>query len=189
MTARLACLLLLLAVVRLPATLVERLTLEQLAERSERIVHGRCRRVWSAWDAARRNIWTHCEVEMMDSLKGGSAPLIVSEPGGLVDGVEMSVEGVSLPRSGEEVVLFLYRVPDGYWRARGLSQGKFRILRETGRPQIRSAVEGLTLVEPRTAPEAPATALRRLDGLFLDDFTAAVRAVLARPRPTPEVAR
>ncbi len=165
------------AVAPLSATLVERLTLEQLADRSERIVHGRCLRTWSAWDADHQAIWTHCEVEVADPLKGGAAKtVVVSEPGGVVDGVEMTIEGVSRFERGEEMVLFLYRVPNGLWRTRGLGQGKFRV----AGGQVHATVEGLSLPGPVRPPAARSTDLRRLDGLSLDRFKAAIRGVLTR---------
>ena len=161
----------------LSATLVERLTLEQLAGRSERIVHGRCLRTWSAWDTAHQAIWTHCEVEVFDPLKGGAVKtLVVSEPGGVVDGVEMTIDGVARFERDEEMVLFLYRVPNGFWRARGLGQGKFRIAGN----QVHTAFEGLSLLDPVRPPATRSTDLRRLDGLSLDRFKATIRGVLAR---------
>lgn len=164
--------------------MVERLTLEQLADRSERIVHGRCGRTWSAWDENRQFIWTHCELEVLDPLKGGPAGTItVSEPGGVADGLEMSVDGVSRPAAGEEVVLFLYRVPNGFWRARGLSQGKYRVDREK---VVHAMLEASTVVEPRQPPAGRSTDLRRLDRAPLQEFKAAVRRALARPATARE---
>lgn len=161
----------------LPATLVERLTLEQLAGRSERIVHGRCLRTWSAWDADHEAIWTHCEVEVVDPLKGGAVKtLVVSEPGGVVDGVEMTIEGVSRFERGEEMVLFLYRVPNGLWRARGLGQGKFRV---TG-GQVHLTLEGLSLVDPVRPPVARSTDLGSLEGISVGRFKAAIRGAVTR---------
>ncbi|MBI3696147.1 MAG: hypothetical protein HY238_15080, partial [Acidobacteria bacterium] len=52
-----------------PATMVPRFTLEQIVERSERIVDGRCLRSWSAWDAGHQFIWTHYEIQIAEPLK------------------------------------------------------------------------------------------------------------------------
>jgi len=164
----------------LSSTLVERLTLEQLADRSERIVHGRCLRTWSAWDADHQAIWTHCEVEVVDPLKGGAVKtLVVSEPGGVVDGVEMTIDGVARFERGEEMVLFLYRVPNGLWRARGLGQGKFRVAGDQVHLSLES-LEGLSLLDPVRPPATRSTDLRSLDGLPLDRFKTTIRGVLAR---------
>ena len=51
------------------ATSVPRLSLEQMVDSSERILHGRTVRSWSAWDADHRIIWTHYEIEVADTLK------------------------------------------------------------------------------------------------------------------------
>lgn len=176
---RLAAFIILLGAVAAPlsATLVERLSLEQLAGRSERIVHGRCLRTWSAWDASHQAIWTHCEVDVVEPLKGGPAKtLVVSEPGGVVDGVEMTIDGVPRFEAGEEMVLFLYRVPNGLWRARGLGQGKYRVAAN----RVQSSLEGLALIDSVQPPSTRSTDLRRLDGLSLDRFKAAIRGALAR---------
>jgi hypothetical protein len=159
------------AAVPLSATLVERLTLEQLTDRSERIIHGRCRRVWSAWDAQHQAIWTHCEVEVLDRLRGTAGTVIASEPGGVVEGVEMSIEGVAGPRAGEEVVLFLYQVPNGMWRTRGLGQGKLRVIEDRVYPSL----EGLSLVEPLQPGVERATDLRSVRGMPLVRLKAAIR--------------
>lgn len=114
--------------------------------------------------------------------------MTVSEPGGVVDGMEMQIEGAPRPRAGEEVVLFLYRVPNGMWRSRGLGQGRYRVSRdaETGEAAVQADLEGVTLVEPRTPPRAGATELRRLNGVRLEDFKAAVRRAMLQPRGAGE---
>src|SRR5437867_10443567 len=116
----------LLAAAPAGATMVERLSLEQLVERSERIVQGRCERTWSDWDAKHQSIWTHWEIQVTEPIKGGPVTkLVISEPGGIVGDVGMLVEGVPHYEPGEEIVLFLYKTPIGYWRSRGLGQGKY----------------------------------------------------------------
>ena len=109
------------------ATMAPRLSFEELVARSERIVHGRCLRSWSAWDAPGRFIWTHTEIQLLDRLKGSAVTVVVSELGGIVGGLGLAVEGVPRYQPGEEVVLFLYQTPIGYWRARGLEQGVYRV--------------------------------------------------------------
>ena len=110
------------------ATVVVRLTLEELVERSEVVVHGRCLRTWAAWDAERRFIWTHNEIQVLDRWKGAAgAAVVVSELGGIVGDIGMAVDGVPQYQAGEEMVLFLSRTPNGYWRTRGLGQGKHEV--------------------------------------------------------------
>ena len=165
--------------------MVERLTLEQLVDRSERIVHGRCMRTWSAWDADRHAIWTHCEIAVADPLKGSPArTIVVSEPGGVVGGMEMMIDGVPRLRANEEVVLFLYRTPIGYWRARGLGQGKYDVSRDqrSGQTLVRADTQGLAVIEPREQPPPRSTDLRRLDGVPLEQFKATIRSFMVPSR-------
>jgi len=169
--------LILLLTASLPATMTERLSLEQMVERSERIVAGRCVRAWPAWDANRTAIWTHYEVQVSDPLKGGAASTItVSEPGGTVDGVTMLIEGMPQYQVGDEVVVFLYRTPIGFWRTRGLGQGKFRV----ADGKVRGEGSGVVLVDPAGPPVGEKlTDLRRIDGMRLEDFKAQVRNLAA----------
>jgi hypothetical protein len=110
------------------ATLVPSLSPEELLDQSQIIAHGRVTHSWSAWDGGHNYIWTHHQLEVIDSLRGPAARfVIVSEPGGELDGVGMKVSG-ALPYSvGEEVVVFLYRTPVGYLRAVGYGQGKYTV--------------------------------------------------------------
>jgi len=173
------------------ATIAERLTLEDMVERSERIVQGRCIRTWSAWDAERQFIWTHSEIEVLDSLKGAkTTTLLVSEPGGVVDGVGMTVEGAPRYERGEELVLFAYRVPNGFWRARGFGQGKFTIVADprSGERRVNSeAHHTVALVEAARIEGRRGTDLRQLNGMPLEQFKARVRGLAsARRNDTPQ---
>ena len=159
-----------------PATMVPRFTLEQIVDSSERIVHGRCLRSWSAWDAGHQFIWTHYELQVAEPLKGvPPATITVSEPGGQVDGLEMAIAGMPRYQAGEEVVAFLYRTPIGYWRAYGLGQGKYTV--REGR--VRADLNGATLVDTDRAAQQ-GTDLRRLDGIPLEEFKTRVRGLAVR---------
>ena len=132
------------------AALVPSLSLEQVIDQSEIIVHGRVARSWSTWDSAHKYIWTHHLIEVIDRVRGAQASSIVaSEPGGELDGVGMRFSG-SIPYAvGEETIVFLYRTPIGYLRAIGNGQGKFTI--------------------------TPGKRVRELDGLTVEAFKARVR--------------
>ena len=169
------------------ATLVERVSLEQLVDGSARIVQGRCVRTWSAWDATHQNIWTHSEIQVTDALKGDAGQtVVVSELGGEVGDIGMRVEGMPQYEPGEEMILFLYQTPTGLWRARGLGQGKFSVLRDpsAGTPRVRADLQSAAFTDPAAgaSPKTPqGTDLRRLDGLTLDSFKTQVRALVSRP--------
>jgi hypothetical protein len=101
------------------------LSLRELVDGSSVIAHGRVARSWTAWDSSHKYIWTHYQLEVIDPIRGvGFAPLVVSEPGGKLDGVNMRFSGAAQYAPGEEAIVFLYRTPIGYLRV--LGQGKFR---------------------------------------------------------------
>jgi hypothetical protein len=142
------------------AAIVPSLSVEELVDRSEIIVHGRVTRSWPAWDGAHKYIWTHHEVEIIDPIRGaGFAPVVVSEPGGALDGVEMRFSGALPYALGEEAVVFLYRTPVGYWR----TQGKYTV---TSGTRVRANLRGASL--------------SKLDDLPLVEFKARVRELVAR---------
>ena len=114
----------------LRATIVPRMSLEQMVAQSDFIVHGRIGNSWAAWDAARRWIWTHHEVELYEALKSaGPSRIVVSVPGGIADGIGMQVSGTARFTGGQEVLLFLQRAPNGYLRITAWTQGQLRVSR------------------------------------------------------------
>jgi len=155
----------LLACLAVQAAVVPALSLEQVIDQSEVIVHGRVARSWSAWDNAHKYIWTHHLIEVIDRVRGAEVRSIVaSEPGGELDGVGMRFSGSIAYAVGEETIVFLYRTPIGYLRATGNGQGKYTI---TPGKRVRANVQGL--VSP-------------LDGLTVDAFKARVRESLRSGR-------
>jgi hypothetical protein len=112
------------------AAVAPTLTLEQLAAKSEIIAHARVGRSWSSWDPAHKYIWTHHELLVLDPIRGAAGPVVVSEPGGFLNGVGMRVSGTVEYTTGEEAILFLYRTPIGFYRAAGQEQGKLAITRD-----------------------------------------------------------
>ena len=178
----------LLCFVAAQATLVPRLSLEQLAAESELVVHGTVVRRWADWGPARKFIWTHHEVRITDVLKGRPArSVIVSEPGGEIGDIGMAVAGAPRYQVGQEVVLFLERTEIGYLRGSGWGQGNFSVI-ESATDQtrtVRSAHGGAALIEAPQIAGAPTaitqTAPASLDGLSVDECKTRLRRLLARP--------
>jgi hypothetical protein len=103
-----------------------RLSIEQLTAQSDAIVSGRVIRTWAAMDSENRFIWTHYEIRVHDTLKGSArSTIVISEPGGVLNGVFLQVSGSTRYADGEEVAVFLYRTPIGYLRTTNYGQGKF----------------------------------------------------------------
>jgi hypothetical protein len=148
------------------ATSVSSLSFEELTDRSEVIVTGKIDRAWADWDAEHKYIWTHYELGVSTALKGTPGDTVVlSEPGGLVgiQGIAGSVDY----QPGEAVLVFLQRMPNGYLRTTGWSQGKYTV-DKAGRLHAWVLPGGLQTVDTRSGN--PATALRSLDGIRITDL-------------------
>ena len=157
----------LLAAAALEASLIPRFSLEELVSRSEVIAQARVMESWSAWDSEHRFIWSHYRMKVTDPIRGGrSTTLVVSEPGGTVDGVSQAVTGVNAWRPGDDVIVFLHHVPNGFLRTTGGPQGNARI-----------AADGRVLLAGGGALVGTATGtdLRQLSGLSLDEFKSRLR--------------
>jgi hypothetical protein len=167
------------------ATLTPELGFEALVAESEAIVHGTVVRSWTAWDDERVAIWTHYEVRVADWLKrsagarsGAVSTLIVSEPGGSLDGVHMRIVGAPSYGVGEEVVVFADRTEIGYLRTCGWSQGKFSVRSEGegGRKTVASTPTGATIVRAEQQPKTPLSAFQQSG---LDSFKTRIRSEVA----------
>jgi hypothetical protein len=112
------------------ASVVRRVPLATLVQRSDTVVRGRVLAQQSGWDSARRQIFTDVEIDVVERYKNGGAParLRVRHLGGSVDGVTMHTLGEVAFVTGEEVVLFLARSSSGAYRSVALAQGKWRIV-------------------------------------------------------------
>jgi hypothetical protein len=144
------------------ATSVARLSFEELTDQSELVVSGQVNRSWAEWDAEHKYIWTRYELSVSGTLKGSAASSVVfSEPGGTVGDTGMSVPGSVGYAAGEEVVIFLQRMPNGYLRTAGWSQGKFRV-DQTGKLHGEASQTGLEIVGGKARTAIP---LQSLDGL------------------------
>jgi hypothetical protein len=118
-------------------------------------------------------------MRITDAIRGGVQTVIVSEPGGGVDGVFQGFSGMNAWRPGDNVVVFLHHVPNGYLRVTGGEQGDARISSD-GR--VRLSAAGVM------ATTSHGTDLRHLSGMALSDFKARVRATAAT-HPLMEVTR
>ena len=167
------------------ATLVPRMSFEEVVARSQSIVHGTVVRTWSDWDEDRTAIWTHYEIKVSASLKGEDGDtVVVSEPGGSVDGKHMQIAGTPKYEMGEEVMLFAAPTPIGYLRTCGWGQGKFKVSASGDAPSgkaVRSSLAGVQLVEGRSRKgiARAQTPLLSFQGMDLDQFKERVRRTVA----------
>ena len=160
------------------AALVSSLSMQEMIGQSELIVHGRVIRSWAAWDSGHKYIWTHYRIEVIDPIRGNpGASVVASEPGGRVDGINMSASGAVEYRQGEETIVFLYRTPIGYFRATGLGQGKYTVASD-GR--VHANLKGLEIV--KRDPSSRGVSLSTLDGLTLSGFKDRLREAIRSGR-------
>jgi hypothetical protein len=140
--ARAACVAV-LAVTSAAATLVPQLSFEQLTDSAEMILSGKITDSWTAWDQSHKYIWTHYHLQVDTILKGSPAAVIeFAEPGGSIGTDSMIVGASPMYAAGENAVIFLSRMPNGYLRTTGWTQGKWT-LDDRGRvqgPAIRDSV-------------------------------------------------
>jgi hypothetical protein len=151
------------------ATMVTRLSLDEMTNRSEMIVSGQITDSWAAWDSDHKYIWTHYTVAIDSAVKGTSARTVeIAEPGGVVGIVGMSVGGATGYTKGEHVMIFLERMPNGYLRTAGLGQGKYAI-------DAQGRLHGITLKDVELSDGKSAGAgTQSLNGLTLAEAAARI---------------
>jgi len=171
---------------RLGATTVLRMDLDDLTAESHAIAHGRIVAARAEWDAARTLIYTVYTVEVLEYLKGGPGPLLeVREPGGELDGLNMTAAGVPVFAIGEEAVLFLWTDPRGRQQVTGFEQGAVRVQTDsqTGAKTARRALR-LGSARGPSSPAAPSPltnpSLSLLFNQIRSSVAKTVRPALAR---------
>jgi hypothetical protein len=109
-----------------PATTLELLGFDRLIDQSTQVVRGQ---VGSCAGAYRGSmIYTHCTVEVTETLKGAPVSQArFSVPGGKVGNIRQSIAGAPQFQPGVEYVLFLWTSASGFTQVMGLSQGKFEV--------------------------------------------------------------
>lgn len=133
------------------ATIMVPTTIEEMSTEAVLVVTGRVLAQEAAWDQAHRKIFTFTEIQVLERIAGTSDPksLVVRTMGGEVGDIGMKVSGTPKFSPDEEVLLFLRDDPveAGTFQVIGMSQGKFRLVRQPdGKTQVVPSVEGLAFV-------------------------------------------
>ena len=137
---------------------------------------GRIVREWTAWDSGHKYIWTHYQLRTSGVHKGAAGPMVeFAEPGGMADGMGMTIAGAVRYSVGDNVMVFLQRMPNGYLRTTGWGQGKYLVDGDS-KLHAEMSLRESDLVNTRTA-RAGNAARMALEGLSLGD---AVRMVSLR---------
>jgi hypothetical protein len=132
-------------------TTVEKFTLDDLVQKSGRIIVGKCIARESRWNDRNTLILTTARFLVSERLKGSSDGYVnVVTVGGTLDGITQTVSGMPVFEPEEDVLLFLEPSKNGNWQALGMSQGKFRIFRnrQTGEEEVLHSLSGLDLYDP-----------------------------------------
>src|SRR5687768_1790780 len=109
------------------ATTVERLTLDDLARRSQSVVQGVVRGSRTYWSPDGKLILTNTTIEVTEAIKGQAGRTIdVTTVGGRIGDTVLHVSGMPAFTSGENTIVFVER-SSGYLTVLGLGQGKFTV--------------------------------------------------------------
>ena len=152
------------------ATTIIRQDTRALVQGSSDIVVGRVASVRPHWDESHQHIVTDVDVDVSESFKGEKRRVTLTQLGGEVDGMRLTVDGSPAFSVGEEALLFVWRDARGVAQLNGLGQGKFEIQRDeaTGERVLARGVPGLgfsdarTLRPMRAGAAAPRVSLARM---------------------------
>jgi hypothetical protein len=158
------------------ATSLQRLSFEELTDNSDVIVHGKVSRSWTAWDSGHHYIWTHYTVQVAGTQKGVQAASVeLSEPGGVVNGMGMTISGSVAYKVGDDVLVFLQKMPNGMLRTSGWGQGKYTV-DSAGRLHAEVPVKDVDYVDSNSGSRV--SPLNSLDGLTVQQAGLRVAARL-----------
>jgi hypothetical protein len=113
--------------VSLPGSTLQRLSLNDMIQKSTMIVRGT---VQPGSSPAFRGslIYTHYQVSVSKAFKGAPAQVTdVAVPGGVLNGFQQPVAGAPALMAGQDYVLFLWTSNSGLTQLIGLSQGLFTV--------------------------------------------------------------
>jgi len=151
------------------ATTVERLTLEDLATRSQRIVQGVVRGSRTYWSPDGKLILTTTTIDVTEAIKGqGASTMEVTTVGGQIGDTVLHVGGMPAFVPGESTIVFVER-SGGYLTVLGLGQGKFTV----SNGEVANSLSELTFADGRPA---------RASRMPLQTFKSQIRSMVDRVR-------
>jgi hypothetical protein len=126
---------------------VERLTLDDLAKRSQNIVQGIVRGSRTYWSPDGKLILTNTTIEVTESIKGQAARTVeVTTVGGQIGDTVLHVGGMPAFIPGENTIVFVEN-SRGYLTVLGMSQGKFTV----ANGEVANSLSELTFPDGRPA--------------------------------------
>ncbi|HWQ52540.1 MAG TPA: hypothetical protein VN442_02570 [Bryobacteraceae bacterium] len=129
---------------------LERLSLDDMIEKSTAIVRGTISGRWSAMSGG--TVYTNYRVQVTERWKGPAADTAEFRiPGGRANGVRQICSGAPEPVEGKEYVLFLWTSRGGATYIIGFTQGLFELAAAGGSERIAvRALTSETVLEPGT---------------------------------------
>lgn len=133
------------------ATTVEKMSLRDLAKKSDAIMLARVEDETARYDT-NKEIYTYVTLRVLEPVKGPKADAVITirQLGGTVGDIASIVPGTPSFKKGEEVVVFLTKNDTaGYPWVMGLQQGKYTVTSdEKGQKNVRNELDGLILLTP-----------------------------------------
>jgi hypothetical protein len=167
-----------LLLLTLESTTVEKLSLEELARRSQKIVLGRCVSVESRWNEKNTLILTFSKFLVSEDLKGQSnGSVTVMTVGGTVNGITQRVSGTPQFSPDEEAILFLATTKSSHFQPVGLSQGRFLIVKDSSRGE-KEVVHNLAGLELYDTSAKALSAQQKPYRVPLESFLVRVRNLI-----------
>lgn len=164
------------AAICVPAATLERLSLDEMIEKSTAIVRGKIVSSRAAFHGP--VIYTHFSVQVVERWKGAeTAQVDIVVPGGTAKGLHQTFAGTPRLLPGSEYVLFLWTGKSGLTHVIGLSQGVFSLNSDGkgGMLATRSA-SSEAMLDRRTGQVVSDEAIRLRVGDLRARVSAAVRA-------------
>jgi hypothetical protein len=157
---------------RARATQIQYRTVPELGSLSELVVRGKVVGVRSYWNDTRTKIFTETTIAADEAYKGRTGAVVrLTQLGGTVDNMRVTVAGAVQWKPDEEVLLFLEPYTPGTYQVTGFSQGKFTIERDRATGEAFVLQAPLGDAEMIGAPSAQSTAPRDPRGrVSLDDL-------------------
>lgn len=141
------CLSLLGSSVRVHATVMRYLEIEELTRLSANVIAGEVVSTKVYWDESHTRILTAVQVRVSENLKGGfkaSEIVTITQAGGELDGLRQDYFGRPVFTVGETVVLFTKPGRQNDHLVIGLKQGKLRVVGSEAQRDF----SGITLIQP-----------------------------------------
>jgi hypothetical protein len=154
---------------------LERLSLDDMIEKSTAIVRGRIAGKWGA--QAGGTVYTHYRVQVVERWKGPAGQTVEFKvPGGKANGVRQICQGAPELTEGKEYLLFLWTSRAGATYIIGFTQGMFELPGGGSEPLAVRAAPSEAMLEPVTGR---AVRGERIE-MRLRDLSARISTNLAR---------